>query len=451
MYSKISDLLNKKSKGINNKMLKHNRFLKDSFIIGFALFSMYFGAGNIIFPPYLGLTSSDNWIVAFLSYFMADIGLATLAMFAVLKAGGRIENLTYKIGKTAGVLLTSIIILCIGPLIILPRTGATTYEMLVVPFFGSSFTNSLITSIIYYGLILVVVLKPTTLIEILGKILAPVLFIGLLILIIQGVISPIGGGEIVKSSLKTSTIIFDGMLAGYQTLDVLGAFVFGIIILKAISDKSIYIEKQQIKLIAYASIVAAALIFIIYFGLTYLGAVTSTVYDTNIDRATLLNNIVFSLFGSSGNLLLGIVAFLACFTTAAGNTGIISEYFSKLSNRKISYKTLAVVFTIFSIIFANIGLEFIISIAFPILAIVYPVALVLVILSLFDDFIKNDNVYKLASFSTIIYCVLEVISKNMFESSFLEYIPFYEIGFSWVIPATIFGIIGYFIKPKKEV
>jgi len=432
--------------------MNQSRFLKDTFIIGFALFSMYFGAGNIIFPPYLGLTSSDNWIVAFLSYFMADIGLATLAMFAVLRVGGNIDTLTYKLGKVAGIIFTSAMLLCIGPLIILPRTGALTYEMLVVPFFGASTTNSLITSILYYGLIIVVTLRPATLIEILGKILTPLLFVGLFILIIQGVISPMGGGEITKSSLETSTIIFDGIVAGYQSLDVIAALAFGIIIFKAVSDRGIYKErKQQIKLLAYASIISAVSILIIYFGLTYLGATASTVYETNIDRATLLNNIVFSLFGSNGNLLLGIVVLLACFTTAAGNFGLIAEYFSKLSDRKVSYKNLIVVLAIFSTIVANIGLEFIISIAFPILDIVYPIALILVILSFFDDFIQNDNVYKLASLSAMVYCVLEVISKHIFELSFLKYIPFYEIGFAWIIPASIFGIIGYFIKPKKEI
>ncbi|WP_418185523.1 branched-chain amino acid transport system II carrier protein [Aliarcobacter vitoriensis] len=432
-------------------MLTQSKFFKDALILGFAIFSMYFGAGNIIFPPYLGLTSSSNWDLAFMSYFIADIGFATLTMFALLKAGGRVENLTHKIGTIAGIFLTSAIILCIGPLIALPRTGATTYEMLIVPFFGASFSNSLITSIIYYSLILIFTLKPTTMIEILGRFLTPALFIGLLILIIKGVFFPIADGEIAQSEATTSNIIFDGMLAGYQTLDVLAALAFGIIILKAVSDKGVYTEhNQQIKLVAYASIVAAICIFIIYFGLTYLGATTSTVYESNIDRATLLNNIIFSLFGSGGNLLLGIVVFLACFTTGAALVSVTSEYFSRLSHRRVSYKTLVVVVTIFSIILTNFGLEFIISIAFPILTVVYPAAIILVVLSFFDNFIKNDNVYKLASFAAMIYCVVEVISKNIHEISFLKIIPFYEIGFAWIIPATVFGIIGYFVKPKKE-
>jgi len=131
-------------------MLKQNRLYIDIVVLGFAIFSMYFGAGNIIFPPYLGLTSSSNWQISFFAYFLADIVFATIAMFALLKVGGNVENLTNKLGEISGIFLMSAIVLCIGPLIALPRTGATTYEMLVVPIFGASFSNSIITSIIYY-------------------------------------------------------------------------------------------------------------------------------------------------------------------------------------------------------------------------------------------------------------------------------------------------------------
>lgn len=428
-------------------MVEQNKLIKDILILGFAIFSMYFGAGNIIFPPYLGLSSANEWGLAFISYFIADIGFATLAMFALLKVGGHIEYLTHKIGTFAGTLLTSSIILCIGPLIALPRTGAATYEMLVVPIFGSNLTNSIITSLIYYGLILIFTLKPTTMIEVLGKFLTPTLFIGLLIVIIKGIVTPFG--EIASKPLNEN-IIFDGMLAGYQTLDVLAALAFGIIIIKTVSDKGGYESPSlRFKLIGYASIVAAICIFIIYFGLTYLGATTSTTYTMQIDRATLLNNVIFHLFGSAGNLLLGIVVFLACFTTGAALTSVTAEYFSKLSHRKISYRTLIFIVTIFSAVITNIGLEFIIAFASPILTIVYPGAIVLVILILFDKKIRNDNIYKFASFGAMGFCLLEIISKIGLNIDFLSKFPLYEYGFAWISISIIFGIIGAFIPQKK--
>lgn len=429
-------------------MIKQNKLLKDSLILGFAIFSMYFGAGNIIFPPYLGLSSANEWGVGFLSYFIADIGFATLAMFALLKVGASIEHLTHKIGTIAGILLTSAIILCIGPLIALPRTGATTYEMSVVPFFGNSLTASIITSIIYYGLILIFTLKPTRMIEILGKFLTPILFSGLLIVIIKGIITPFG--EIASIPLVKHTI-FEGMLAGYQTLDALAALAFGIIIVKAISDKGEYETNHlKFKLIGYASIFAAFCLFIIYCGLTYLGATTSTIYNMDIDRATLLNNIIFHLFGTSGNLFLGIIVFLACFTTGAALTSLTAEYFSKLSHRRVSYRTLLFVVTIFSIVITNIGLEAIISFAAPILMIVYPGAIVLVVLAFFEKQIKNDNIHKFASFSAMGFCFLEAISKVGLQIPFIYKLPMAEYGFAWVNVAVIFGIIGFFVPQKTK-
>lgn len=425
-------------------MIKQTKMVKDTLILGFAIFSMYFGAGNIIFPPYLGLTTSSDWEVAFISYFMADIGFATLAMFALLKVGGNIEHLTHKIGTFSGILLTSSIILCIGPLIAIPRTAATTYEMSVVPFFGRSLTNSIIVSIIYYGLILIFTLKPTTMIEILGKVLTPILFLGLLIVIIKGVITPFG--QIATAPL-IDNVVFEGMLAGYQTLDALGALAFGIILIKAISDKGEYkTNLLKFKLIGYASIFAAFCLFIIYFGLTYLGATTSTTYTEDINRATLLNSIIFNLFGNYGATFLAVVVFLACFTTGAALTSVTAEYFSKLTHRKVSYTTLVFAVTIFSAVITNIGLESIISFAVPILTIVYPGAIVLVVLAFFDKKIRNNNIYKFSSFGAMGFCFLEVISKMGLDIEFIHKLPMAEYGFTWILFAIIFAIIGKFIK-----
>lgn len=427
-------------------MAKKNNIIRDTIILGFAIFSMYFGAGNIIFPPYLGLTSASDWQISFFSYFLSDIVFATIAMFALLKVGGNVDNLTQKLGKVPGIVLMSVIILCIGPLIALPRTGATTYEMLVVPMFGASFTNSLITSILYYGLIMFFTFRPTAMIEILGKVLTPVLFLGLISLIIKGIITPIG--EITLNTTNDN-LFFDGLLMGYQTLDVLAALAFGIIIIKIVKSKGYQDKKTTFKIVGFASIIAAFGIMIIYYGLAYLGATATTLYPEDIEKAVLLNKLINHLFGDYGNILLGIVVFLACFTTGSALTSVTSEYFSKLSNRKISYRNFVIIVTIFSIIITNIGLEFIISFAGPILGIVYPGAIVLVILVFFDKYIKNDNVYKFAAFAAMIYSFLELVSSSFINIELLKIVPFSHAGLAWIAPAVVFGIIGYFIKTKE--
>ena len=236
---------------------------------------------------------------------------------------------------------------------------------------------------------------------------------------------------------------------GYQTLDVLAALAFGIIILKIIEAKGYEDKKTRFKIVGMASIIAAFGIMIIYFGLSFLGATSSSLYSSSIEKAELLNNIIYMLFGSNGNIVLGIIVFLACFTTGSALVSVTAEYFSKLTNRKISYKTLVVIVTIFSIIITNIGLEKIISFAAPILGIVYPAAIILVVLVFFDRYIKNDNVYKYAAFSAMIYTVIEQILA-LENSDFLAFMPFSKEGLAWIIPAIIFGSLGYFIKEKEK-
>ena len=426
--------------------MKTSNITRDTLILGFAIFSMYFGAGNIIFPPYLGLISSSDWKISFFAYFLADIGFATVAMFALLKVGGNVDNLTSKLGAINGKILMAIIILCIGPLIALPRTGAVTYEMLVVPYFGASTFNSLITSIIYFGLILFFTLRPTSMIEILGKVLSPLLFLSLIILIIKGIFTPIGE---ISQNTTNDKLFFDGLLLGYQTLDILAALAFGIIIIKILKTKGYTNKKTNFKIVGYASLIAAFAIMIVYFGLTYLGATSSLVYETNIEKVTLLNNIIFQVFGSNGAIILAFVVFLACFTTGSALVSVTAEYFSKVSQGRFSYKKLVILTSLFAVVVTNFGLETIINFAAPILFIVYPAAIILVILAFFDNYIDNLNIYKFSSFGAIIYSIFELISNSYLKLSFMENIPLAKEGLGWILPAIIFGIIGFLIKSKR--
>ena len=426
--------------------MKTSNITRDTLILGFAIFSMYFGAGNIIFPPYLGLISSSDWKISFFAYFLADIGFATVAMFALLKVGGNVDNLTSKLGAINGKILMAIIILCIGPLIALPRTGAVTYEMLIVPYFGASTFNSLATSIIYFGLILFFTLRPTSMIEILGKVLSPLLFLSLIILIIKGIFTPIGE---ISQNTTNDRLFFDGLLLGYQTLDILAALAFGIIIIKILKTKGYTNKKTNFKIVGYASLIAAFAIMIVYFGLTYLGATSSLVYETNIEKVTLLNNIIFQVFGSNGAIILAFVVFLACFTTGSALVSVTAEYFSKVSQGRFSYKKLVIITSLFAVVVTNFGLETIINFAAPILFIVYPAAIILVILAFFDNYIDNLNIYKFSSFGAIIYSIFELLSNSYLKLSFMENIPLAKDGLGWILPAIIFGIIGFLIKSKR--
>ena len=251
-------------------MKKH---LLDSLVIGFALFSMFFGAGNVIFPPYLGLESGPEWLLGFLSYFLADIGLALLAMFAILRQGSP-DGITARIGKVPSTVLMCAIVLCIGPMLAIPRTAATTYETSLAPLVSGF--SPVLFSALFFLLILLLCVRETAVVDIVGKILTPALLIGLLVLIVVGVVNPIGP---VGEHPLVENVAATGIEAGYQTMDVLAAIVFGYIILKSAREKGHTESRAQIRVISGASLVAGAGLLVVYLGLTYLGATTARFFD----------------------------------------------------------------------------------------------------------------------------------------------------------------------------
>ena len=108
----------------------------DVLIIGFMLFSSFFGAGNLIFPPFLGATSGSQWFTSFLGFIVSDVGIILLSIYAIAKAGSY-QAIAFKSGRTFGLILEIIMMLCLGPILVVPRTSATTFEMSIAPLFSN--------------------------------------------------------------------------------------------------------------------------------------------------------------------------------------------------------------------------------------------------------------------------------------------------------------------------
>ena len=419
--------------------MKHTR-KSDIFVIGFALFSMFFGAGNVIFPPYLGLESGAQWVLGFICYYIADIGLALVALFAILHRGGS-EGITRRIGRIPSTLLMCAIVLCIGPMLAIPRTAASTYEMSICPLVAGF--SPVLFSALFFALILLLCIRQSAVVDIVGKILTPGLLIGLLILIVMGIVNPIG-------PISTTTLVENvpqtGIEAGYQTMDVLAAMVFGIIILKSARDKGHTEPADQARVVAGAGVVAGIALMVVYMGLTYLGATTARFFDLTVNRTYLVIAIVRNLMGQGGTVLFAIVVALACITTAVALVSSAADFFSTLSGGKVSYRVLVVVFCVFSAVVSNFGLDQIISIASPILDIVYPPTLVLILLAFFSNRIRNDWVYRLATLGALLFSVLSVL-KNTFGAplAFLDYLPLSSLGFGWLLPSLVLGAIGFLL------
>ena len=418
---------------------KKSRRISDIIVVGFALFSMFFGAGNVIFPPFLGMEAGSSWFAGFSAYFIADIGLALLGMFALLRVGSS-EAVLQRVGKVPAEVLMCAIILCIGPMVAIPRTSASTYEMAIVP--NISGVSPVVFSVIFFAVILALCIKESAVVDIVGKILTPLLLVGLFVIIIKGVVSPLG--EIALAP-QIDNVTVTGIKAGYQTLDALAALPFGIIVLQSVSAKGYAKGREQFRAVGGAAVLAGVLLLAVYMGLAYLGATVSTQYTSEIGRAALIMTIVESLMGKAGMVIFGVVVGLACVTTAIALTSSAAAYFTELFRGKVSYKAFVVIICVFSAVVSNLGLDRIVSIASPVLDIVYPPALVLILIALIMPKV-HDFVSRGAAIGALVISVLCTLDTYGVSIPVVRELPLSDLGLGWVVPSLICGVVACLIS-----
>ena len=417
---------------------------KDIIIVGFALFAMFFGAGNLLFPPFLGLITGKSWATGFTGFILADVGLSLLAILAIAKCNGEVSKIFSRAGHKLSIALGCAIMICIGPLLAIPRTAATTFEMGIQPIFNNF--NSIVFSIIFFGITLLLTIRPSKVVDIIGSYLTPALLIALLVLIGMGIANPLG--DIQPSTIEG--VFSEGIFQGYQTLDALGAVSLGAVIITSIANKGYTKEKEQVSMTFKAGLVAGAGLLIVYGGLTYLGATVSGLFDSNVSQAGLIVSITEMLLGFPGKVILGLIVMLACLTTAIGLTSATGQYFSKLSNNKVKYEVIVTVVCLFSLVVSNFGVDKIIQFSAPILTFVYPPTIVLVVYTLFGKFIKNDNVFKFGTYAALFISILNIVSDFGVKVPLINSLPLYFLGFNWVVPVLIASVIGFFVKSNSK-
>lgn len=413
-----------------------SKTLVDSLIIGAALFAMFFGAGNMIFPPYLGFKAGTQWLSGFLGYYIADIGLAIVAILAQIKTGGY-KGIFAPLGNVARTVMMLSIVLCIGPLISIPRTAATTFELSVQPLFDNAILP--IFCVLFFIVVLVMSINKSAVVDVIGKVLTPVLFLGLLFLIIKGVVDPI---DVIEALPKTESPVADGIAAGYQSMDVLAAVIFGVLILNSTAHKGHTEPKSKAKVAAGASVVAGFGLLVVYFGLTYLGATVSSIYDMHIYRSELLIALIQSILpGQVGLIFFAIVAGFACLSTAVALTGSAAEYVSELLKGKVSYKSVVVAICVFSGLAASLGVEALVNIASPVLSVIYPPVLVTILLSFWGNKIPAWG-YRFAAVAATVMGIFDALASVGIRFEAVSKLPLSSLGLGWIVPSIVFCIAG---------
>ena len=424
-------------------MQKSNNTVRDIIVVGFALFSMFFGAGNVVFPPYLGMESGPQWLLGFSAYFIADIGLALLGVFALLRVGSS-EAVTLRLGKIPAELLMCAIILCIGPMVAIPRTSATTFEMAIAPNIPG--VSPVLFSVLFFALILALCIKESAVVDIVGKVLTPLLLVGLFAIIIKGIVTPLGE---IAALPQIANAAVTGIKAGYQTMDALAALPFGIIVLQSVTAKGYDSGREQFRVVGGAAVLAGVLLLCVYMGLAYLGATVSAQYTSDIGRAQLIMALVEALMGKVGVILFGVVVGLACVTTAIALTSSAAAYFAELCRGKVSYKVFVIAICVFSAVVSNLGLDRIVAVAAPVLDVIYPPTLVLIFISLLAPRLP-DRVSRGAAIGALLTSVLCALNANGIHIPFMANLPLYDLGLSWLLPAVIFGLAASLLSGRSQ-
>lgn len=414
----------------------------DSVVIGFAVFAIFFGAGNLIFPPYLGLLTGEKWMIAFIGFVIGDIFIAISGLMSGTNyKGNQPIPILSRLGRKPEILFGTIMMICLGPLLVIPRTGAVTYEISIQPIFPS--LPPVAFSIIFFGITFIFTIGKSKVVDVVGKIFTPILLIGLAIMIISGIIHPIG--EVTKNAIISKGLFSEGLMQGYQTLDSIGASSTGVMVMATIMAKGYKDKKEQRQVLYKANIVAAVLLVLIYGGLCYIGTKASLIYDGNtIGQTELLTNIVGLILGENGKILLAVVVFFACITTSVGLTSIVADYFSTITNGKMPYKAVVTVLVIFAAIMSTLGTSTIIQFSVPILTVLYPLIVTLIILTLLNNKIKKDIVFKVGAYVAIIVSFLDTINVGI-----VKMLPFSSLGLNWIVPVIVCCVAINFLPIGK--
>lgn len=433
-------------------------------VIGTMLFGMFFGAGNLIFPIQLGQLSGTHFWPALIGFLVTAIGLPFMGILAIgLSNSNGLRDLGSRVHPVFGLVFSLALYLTIGPFFAIPRTATVPFAVGFEPYVSSdhvALTLGLF-SLVFFAIVYYFSLNPAKIMDYIGKYLTPAFLVFLFILIITSFIFPMGSfknpvGDYVNQAFMT------GFKEGYNTMDALASLAFGIVVINAIKGQGITSTKEIAKATWKSGIFAMALMMLIYGFITFMGATSVKVVGSLENGGLIFAAVAKHYFGSFGGVLLAIIIVLACLKTSIGLITSCSEFFHEVFPQ-ISYKWFVFILCFVSFVIANFGLNNIIRFAIPVLMFLYPLAIVLILLTLMAPLFKaRRSVYATSMFLTFFVSLVDGYKSlaaklpeaqvgflDSIEKFYANVLPFYEMGLGWAIPAIAGALIGYvyaFIK-----
>ncbi|MBT2643160.1 branched-chain amino acid transport system II carrier protein [Bacillus sp. ISL-41] len=431
-------------------------------LIGTMLFGMYFGAGNLIFPIQLGQLAGTNFWPALIGFLVTAIGLPFLGILAIGLSGSTgLRDLASRVHPVFGIGFAAVLYLTIGPFFAIPRTATVPFVVGFEPYIapGQAGLWLGIFSFFFFAIVYFFSLHPAKVMDYIGKYLTPAFLVFLFILIGISVMKPMGSfGD--PSGAYENLAFITGFKEGYNTMDALASLAFGIVVINAIKGQGITTTKEIASATLKSGIFAMSLMMLIYGLITYMGASSVLTIGTFENGGQIFSAVAKHYFGPYGAILLAIIIVLACLKTSIGLITACSEFFHDLLP-KVSYQRFVLLLCIVSFTIANFGLNNIIQFAVPVLMFLYPLAIILILLTLISPLFGNKQSVYAASMAMTFFVsfidgysalvanlpIIDISLFNSVTSLYMDHLPLYDIGLGWLIPAFIGAIMGY-ILPK---
>ncbi|KAA9221140.1 hypothetical protein F6I39_00375 [Aerococcus loyolae] len=420
--------------------MKNRRFIVDTIVVGFTLFATFFGAGNLFFPPYMGIIVGENWSASVIGLALTAILVPVLSMVAIVKGGGSVKAVSEPIAPWFYKVFNCITMYLIALFILIPRTGATTYEVGFRSLFP--WLPNYVVLIVFFTVVYFLTVDQLGVVDKIGRYLTPALIAMVIGIIIFGMINPVSpnmGAAQVDNSFGWA------FTEGYQMGDLITGLLFSSVMIMTIRHKK-YNRQAGMRMTIWASVIASALLLFIYGSLLWLGATASTIYSPDIERTQLLIAIVEQTIGGAGKIILSFAITLACLTTATGLLASVANFTQELTRQKYPYTFIVFVFCIFCVVQGTVGVEKIVGLSEPLFAVAYPLGIIVTLIGLFRKYIPNDGTTKGAVLLTTIYTVIEALVQLDFAPKIFENIvrvvPFGPQGFGWVTMALLGAGIG---------
>ncbi|NQQ99686.1 branched-chain amino acid transport system II carrier protein [Streptococcus suis] len=435
--------------------------MKKGALTGLLLFGMFFGAGNLIFPPALGVLSGEHFWPAILGFVVSGVGIAVIALIVgTLNPKGYVHEISRKISPLFATVYLVALYLAIGPFFAIPRTATTAFDMGIAPMLEGQNTQLwlFVFTALYFFIAYLISLNPSKILDSIGRILTPVFAILIVILVVLGIVKYGQTQPLAASAAYSASQAFGtGFIEGYNTLDALASVAFSVVAVTTLKQLGFSSKKEYISTIWAVGIVVALAFSALYVGLAFLGnhfPVPADVLASDTHKGVyILSASTQAIFGPSAQLFLALMVTVTCFTTTVGLIVSTGQFFNDRFPR-LSYKVYATIFTLIGFGIANLGLSKIIAFSIPVLLVLYPITICLVMIIIVNKFVPL-SVYgmQLTVGVVTVMSLVEVVAGQLGlepVKAFFAALPLSQQSLTWLLPALVGIVLSLFLPNKQE-